>query len=177
MIASGMVLWTVKRRTKAQKNGGGSFGYRFTEGLNLAFLLGLPAGIAMYLIANRVLPLELSERALWEVNTLFITFSAFILVAISKSIAKKADSAWVSLTFLTGFLYALVPIVNAITTEHNLLFRVLNQNWVFVGVDTVCIVVAMACFILGKYLNKVFNVKFEEHEHSTSLDFKRARVS
>ncbi|TLX45110.1 hypothetical protein C1E24_20680 [Pseudoalteromonas phenolica] len=177
MIASGMVLWTVKRRTKAIKSGGGSFGYRFTEGLNLACLLGLPAGIAMYLIANRVLPLELSERTLWEVNSLFITFSAFILVAVAKAIAKKADSAWVSLTFLTGFLYVLVPIVNAITTEHNLLLSVLNQNWVFVGVDAVCITVAMACFVLGNYLNKIFNVKVNQQEHSAGPDFKRGHAS
>jgi len=177
MIASGMVLWTVKRRAKAIKSGGGSFGYRFTEGLNLACLLGLPAGIAMYLIANRVLPVELSERALWEVNSLFITFSVFILVAVAKATAKKADSAWVSLTFLTGFLYALVPVVNAITTDNNLLFSLLNQNWVFAGVDVVCIAVAMACFVLGNYLNKIFNVKVNQQKHSIGPDFKRGHVS
>ena len=177
MIASGMVLWTVKRRAKAIKNEGGSFGYRFTEGLNLACLLGLPAGIAMYLTANRVLPVELSERALWEVNSLFITFSVFILVAVAKAIGKKADSAWVSLSFLTGFLYALVPLVNAVTTEHNLIFSVLKQNWVFVGVDAVCVIVAIACFILGNYLNKLFNVRIEENGISTSADFKRGHAS
>ncbi len=177
MIASGMVLWTVKRRAKAIKNDGGSFGYRFTEGLNLACLLGLPAGIAMYLTANRVLPVELSERALWEVNSLFITFSVFILVAVAKAIGKKADSAWVSLSFLTGFLYALVPLVNAVTTEHNLIFSLLKQNWLFVGVDAVCIIVAMACFILGNYLNKLFNVRIEEKGISTSADFKRGHAS
>lgn len=177
MIASGMVLWTVKRRAKAIKSGGGSFGYQFTEGLNLACLLGLPAGIAMYLIANRVLPNELSERAFWEVNTLFITFLVFILFAVTKSIMRKSDSAWVSLTFLTGFMYALVPLINAVTTEHNFLFSVLKQNWVFVGVDAVCIVVAMVCFILGSYLHKLFNVEIQISEHMIRPGYKRGHLS
>ncbi|RXE98432.1 hypothetical protein D9981_10160, partial [Pseudoalteromonas phenolica O-BC30] len=65
---------------------------------------------------------------------------------------------------MTGFLYALVPVVNAITTDNNLLFSLLNQNWVFAGVDVVCIAVAMACFVLGNYLNKIFNVKVKQQK-------------
>ena len=102
MIASGMVLWTVKRRSKALKTGGGTFGNRFTEGLNLSCLLGLPAGVAVYLLANRLIPEEMSDRAMWEVNALFITWGLFTLYAVGKAILRKADFAWVSLTYLTA---------------------------------------------------------------------------
>ena len=159
MIASGMVLWTVKRRSKALKTGGGTFGYRFTEGLNLSCLLGLPAGVAVYLLANRLIPEEMSDRAMWEVNALFITWGLFTLYAVGKAILRKADFAWVSLTYLTASFYALVPVVNTLTTDHNIIFSLKQQNWVFVGVDLLCVFTSFILFFLANYLRKMFKTE------------------
>ena len=159
MIASGMVLWTVKRRSKALKTGGGTFVYRFTEGLNLSCLLGLPAGVSVYLLANRLIPEEMSDRAMWEVNALFITWGLFTLYGVGKAILKKADFAWVSLTYITATFYALVPFVNAVTTKHNIIFSLKQQNWVFVGVDLLCVFTSFMLFLLANYLRKMFKTE------------------
>ena len=154
MIASGMVLWTVKRRNKALKENGGSISYRFTEGLNLSCLLGLPAGVAVYLLANRLIPADFPDRSIWEINSLFFTWGLFTLFGLYKSILKESDRAWIILAYLTSFLFLLVPIVNALTTKHNLLSSLLNQNWVFVGVDLVCVFAGYGCYLLAGYLLK-----------------------
>lgn len=162
MIASGMVLWTVKRRSKSIKEGGGSFGYRFTEGLNLGCLIGLPSGIAVYLLVNRLLPFDLSDRAAAEVNSLFITWGMFSLIAVVMALLKKADAAWVKLTYLAGVLFASVPVVNAITTNFGFLNALLSKNWVFVSVDLICTLVSIICIALAIYLQKLFSKERKE---------------
>lgn len=176
MIASGMVLWSVKRRSKAKKEGGGSFGYRFTEGLNLACLLGLPAGIAVYLLANRLIPLGLEARAAMEINALFMTWGIFTFIAVIMSVLKKADLAWVNLVFLSGIFYAAVPIVNALTTEHNLLISILRKDWVFVGVDSICILISICCFYLAHYLQSLFFNKSKQVDQKTVNVLKRTQA-
>jgi len=176
MIASGMVLWTVKRRNKAIKEGGGSFGYRFTEGLNLGCLLGLPSGIAAYLLANRLLPLDLGERASIEVNSLFIIWGLIVMLAVLMALLKKADIAWIKLTYLTGVLFALVPIVNATTTNLGLMTALMSKNWVFVAVDLICIFVSILCFGLAHYLKHLFSENNKNVAQVKTGFFKRSQV-
>jgi len=63
-IASGMMLWIVKRRERAPL----SIGNRLLERLNVGGLAGVPIGLVAYLIANRLLPLGLAGRAEMEVS-------------------------------------------------------------------------------------------------------------
>jgi hypothetical protein len=176
MIASGMVLWTVKRRNKAIKEGGGSFGYRFTEGLNLGCLLGLPSGIATYLLANRLLPLDVVGRAAIEVDSLFIIWGLIVILAVLMSLLKKADIAWVKLTYLTGVLFTLVPIVNAVTTNLGFVTALISKNWVFVAVDLICVMVSILCFVLAHYLKRLFIGNNKNLQQFKGGFFKRSQV-
>lgn len=63
-IASGMVLWIVKRRERAPL----SIGNRLLERLNVGGLAGVPIGMVAFLIANRLLPIALTARAQAEVS-------------------------------------------------------------------------------------------------------------
>jgi uncharacterized iron-regulated membrane protein len=65
MVATGLVLWTVKRRNRLADPLAPHFGFRLVERLNIAFIAGLPAGIAVYFLANRLLPPRLAQRADW----------------------------------------------------------------------------------------------------------------
>ena len=58
-IATGLVLWIVKRRERAPL----SIGNQVLERLNAGILSGVPLGCAAYLLANRVLPLGIAGRA------------------------------------------------------------------------------------------------------------------
>ncbi len=78
MVGSGLVLWTVARLPKVGAAAG--FGWRLVHALNLGTIAGLPAAIAAYLLANRLLPLDLGARAEWEVR---VFFGAWIAVALA----------------------------------------------------------------------------------------------
>ncbi|WP_434802789.1 PepSY domain-containing protein, partial [Paracidovorax cattleyae] len=66
MIASGLVLWSVKRRAQSQRrsaDAGLPFGERLVASLNVGLMGGLPLAVAAFLAANRLLPRVHAPRA------------------------------------------------------------------------------------------------------------------
>ena len=108
-IASGLVLWTVARAPKGANPAG--FGLRLVRVLNLGTHAGLPTGLAAYFLANRLLPLDLAERAGWEVRALF---TAWILAALVASLYPKAK-AWPFALGIAALAFLAIPVTDAIT--------------------------------------------------------------
>lgn len=79
MVATGLVLWTVKRRTLLPDPSRPYFGFRLVERLNVAFVAGMPMAMSAFLWANRLLPHAMAERAAWEIHTMFIVWAAALL--------------------------------------------------------------------------------------------------
>ncbi|WP_338879521.1 PepSY-associated TM helix domain-containing protein [Achromobacter veterisilvae] len=134
MIGTGLVMWTVKRRRHHLGSGRESaerFGLRLVEGLNVATLAGLPLALAAYFWANRLLPLDLAARAGWEMHTLFAVWlsSAFY------GLARPTGRAWVELLWACAAAYALVPVLNALTTEQHLWNTLARGDWARAGFD------------------------------------------
>ncbi|MPT48808.1 MAG: PepSY domain-containing protein [Sphingobium sp.] len=141
MVASGLVLWTVKRRAKLPDPARPYLGFRLVERLNIGVITGSMAGIAVYFLANRLLPLAMTNRADWEINSLFIAWGGVFVWAM----ARPAKRAWVETLAACAMLYALVSIINAITTERGLIPSLIAGNWVFAGFDLVMLATAAAC--------------------------------
>jgi uncharacterized iron-regulated membrane protein len=78
-VASGMILWVVKRRERAPL----SLGNRIVERLNVGVLVGVPIGFAAYLCANRLLPPGLVDRAQLEVTVALDAAGVALLVALA----------------------------------------------------------------------------------------------
>jgi uncharacterized iron-regulated membrane protein len=75
-VASGMVLWVVKRRERAPL----SLGNRIVERLNAGVLVGVPIGCVAFLLANRLLPLGMAARAEAEVSAALWSAAAALLL-------------------------------------------------------------------------------------------------
>lgn len=133
MVASGLVLWTVKRRAKLPDPNRPHFGFRLVERLNIGFIAGAPAGIAAYFLANRLLPIGMADRTDWEINSLFIIWGGLFIW----SLARPAKRAWVEALSACAGLYALVPVVSALTTPRGLPASLLARDWTFVGFDLI----------------------------------------
>lgn len=131
MIASGLVLWIVKRRAKLPDPRHPHFGFHLVERLNIGFIAGAPAGIAVYFLANRLLPVDLAYRAAWEINSLFIAWGGVFVW----SLARSSKRAWIEALTACAVLYALVPVVNALTTPRGLIPSLIARDWVFAGFD------------------------------------------
>ena len=114
-VATGLVLWAAARAPKGAHAAG--FGLRLVRVLNLGTIAGLPAGIAGYFLANRLLPLDLAARAQWEVGAFF---GVWILVALVGAL-RPAARAWPEALGLAGALHLAVPVVSGLATgEHAL---------------------------------------------------------
>lgn len=132
MIATGMILWTVKRRpAQLKKANGPDFGHRLVESLNLGTIVGLPIAIAAYFWANRLLSVDFTARSEWEVHVMFLVWLATLLYPLSRNIMR----GWVDLLWMAAAAYGLLPIINAITTDRHLANSLTQGDWLFAGVD------------------------------------------
>ncbi|MGS0729603.1 PepSY domain-containing protein, partial [Shewanella sp. 0m-11] len=113
MITTGAILWAVKIRQKQQKplkqGIKASLGLRLVEGLNLTFIAGLPLATASFFYANRLLPVELVNRAQWEINIFFIALAAVALLACF----NRTLTAWRAVITLSATALMAIPLLNA----------------------------------------------------------------
>lgn len=131
MVGTGLVMWTVKRRQKLPDPERPYFGFRLVERLNIASIAGLSIAMTGYLWANRLLPVTLAHRADAEINAFFAIWAATLLYAL----VRPAKRAWIELLWLAAALLALLPVLNALTTQRPLWFSVANGDWVYAGFD------------------------------------------
>ncbi|GAA5787389.1 PepSY-associated TM helix domain-containing protein [Chitiniphilus shinanonensis] len=140
MIASGLVLWTVKRRQRDAKAGRVGVGTRVVEALNVAAIAGLPLAIAAFFWGNRLLPLAQPQRAQAEV---LCFFGAWALAAVHAAL-RPARAAWPVQLWLGAALFALLPLVSALTTGHWLPGALLHGRWVEAGFELTALAAAAA---------------------------------
>lgn len=122
MIASGLVLWLVKRRPRRQ---------RLVEGLNVGVMAGLVIAIAAFFWANRLLPVDVADRADREA---WVFFAAWSLAAIHGA-CRPHLRAWVEQLGLGAALCAGLPLLNAATSPRHLGHSLAEGDWMLAGFD------------------------------------------
>ena len=135
MVASGVVLWAVKERPKHAKAGRIGFGLRLVDALNIGAVAGLPIAFAAYFWGNRLLPLQMAERSTAEANVFFWAWGAALLAAFIWP--KRMMWAWQ--LYVGAAAFALIPLLNAVTTSTNLGVAIAAGDWVLAGFDLVMI--------------------------------------
>lgn len=131
MVASGVVLWAVKERPKHAKSGKIGFGLRLVDALNIGAVAGLPIAFAAYFWGNRLLPLQMAERSAAEADVFFYAWGAALLAAFIWP--KRMMWAWQ--LYLGAALFALIPVMNALTTHAHLGVTLRSGDWVLAGFD------------------------------------------
>lgn len=131
MIATGLVLWTVKRRRKQAS----TFGFRLVDSLNIATVAGLWVALAAYFWANRLLPLELLGRAAWERHSMYIVWGLMLLHASLRLRFAPSLQVWREQLWLAAAALCAVPLLNALTTQRHLGVTLGTGDWVLAGVD------------------------------------------
>jgi uncharacterized iron-regulated membrane protein len=128
MVGTGLMLWTVKRK---RPNAAPFFGIRLAERLNVGAIACLPAGMAAFLLANRLLPTTMAERADAEVAIMFWTWFGLAATACVRPIRR----AWTETLAIAAIAFLALPLVNALTTERGLFRSLANGDWLFVAFD------------------------------------------
>ncbi|CAB5683951.1 Uncharacterized iron-regulated membrane protein [Delftia tsuruhatensis] len=138
MVGTGLVLWNVKRRGRLPDPDQPHFGFRLVERLNIATIAGLSIAMAAMLWANRLLPVEMAQRGEWEIHAMFITWGATLVWALG----RPARRAWVELLWTGAAALALLPVLNAVTTDRGLVASLREGDWVFAGMDLMLLALA-----------------------------------
>ena len=149
MIATGMLLWAVKRRQKAEKRGRDSRGLRFVEALNVGTIMGLPIGIAGYFWANRLIPADMSERADKEVLALFVVWGLMLLYPALRKIQVSMRCIWLEMLWIGAAFYGLIPMLNMLTTDKHLVGSITQGDWVMAGFDLTVLAIGCAFAIVA----------------------------
>ena len=134
MVGTGLVMWTVKRRPKLPDPARPHAGFRLVERLNIAGIAGLSVAMTAFLWANRLLPPTMADRASWEIHAFFIVWA----LALVHAALRPARQAWVEQLWTATALLALLPVLNAVTTQRPLWRSLAEGDWVFAGTDLMC---------------------------------------
>jgi uncharacterized iron-regulated membrane protein len=146
MIASGLVLWTIKRRERLPDPTRPHIGFRLVEWLNVAVIGGFPLGIACFFWANRLLPAAMRARADWEMHTLFIAWICAGLIAF----VVKPGRAWSLLFAATGALLVALPIYDVLATDRGLFASLVIGDLMIAGIDAAIVVFGLAFLLLAR---------------------------
>ncbi|AVS61465.1 PepSY domain-containing protein, partial [Paracidovorax avenae] len=151
MIASGLVLWSVKRRAQAQRKPGDAglpFGERLVASLNVGLMGGLPLAVAAFLAANRLLPLSTPGRADAELAWFFGTWGAGLAIGL----LRPDRRGWALLLGAAGALFAALPVINAATTSAHLGITLPAGEWAWAGMDLSFLAAGLVFGVLARHL-------------------------
>ncbi|MFZ3006485.1 MAG: PepSY-associated TM helix domain-containing protein, partial [Phenylobacterium sp.] len=138
MVGSGLVLWGVKRRKAGTEP---FFGLRLVDRLNVGAIACLPVGMAAYLLANRLIPADMADRAKLEVATMFWVWFGLASLACLRPIRR----AWIETLGLAALAFAVLPVVNAVTTPRGLISSLRTGDMLFLGFDLAFLALAGVC--------------------------------
>lgn len=139
MVASGLILWTAKRRRNLLDPEYSRRGFQIVETLNVAVLAGYPAATAALFWANRLLPLSIASRANVEILCAFGCWGLLLVW----SAARPMRKARVEVLGVAALLFLLLPIVNAATSARGTLASLMRGDPLYSGFDFVSLVLGL----------------------------------
>ncbi|WP_404343342.1 PepSY-associated TM helix domain-containing protein [Pseudoalteromonas mariniglutinosa] len=153
MIATGCIMWARRLRERMKAQHTASLGLKLVEALNLATLMGLTLATCAFFIANRLLPLDIAGRADKEILAFFLAWLAVTLLALF----KRGKKQWWQCAWLNAFACLSVPVVNAFSTNGNVVSYALQQQWSLLACDLLFIVAALACIAQATKIRTAMN--------------------
>ncbi|PZQ03319.1 MAG: hypothetical protein DI587_00800 [Variovorax paradoxus] len=154
MVATGLLLWSVKERQKyakaLAKGGRVGFGLRLVDGLNLGAIAGLPLAMAVFFWANRFVPVGIAERPATEIAYFFWAWG---LAAVA-GLAWPARRMWQVQLALGGLLFALLPVLNPLSGGMGLLASLPAGEWRIAGFDLTAFALGAGLLAAAWYVGK-----------------------
>ncbi|MFA2962204.1 PepSY domain-containing protein [Acinetobacter pittii] len=145
MIASGLLLWSLKRQIQ-NKSSQFHFGHYLVDRLNVSAFVGLPCATIAYLSANRLFTVT-STTINYEIYSFFLVWLISLIIAL---ITKK-QHLWRTQLSVFIMLCLALPILNLIYLLKHEYVQNLSDYWIFARVDVfLWIFAALAIFIFCK---------------------------
>ncbi len=141
MIATGTILFMVKRRKKSENEFGAATAtvYRAIEALNVTAMAGICLASIVYLYANRLLPAALPGRELWEIRAFLGVWGLALVHALLRPTAR----AWSEQFGAAALLCVALPLLNALTTGQHMGAYAMAGDWQRMGVELTTIALGL----------------------------------
>jgi uncharacterized iron-regulated membrane protein len=136
MVATGLVLWTVARTPKAGELA--SRELRLVQALNVGTVVGLPGAVAVYFLANRLLPVAIAGRADWEIR---VFFGAWLVLAVIL-LVRSHRRAWTDGLIAVSLLFVAVVVADVVTIDQHPLTSFAFGEPRFIGFDAALLLIA-----------------------------------
>ncbi|NZA25180.1 PepSY domain-containing protein [Luteimonas sp. SJ-92] len=141
MLATGMQVWVRKREQRVAAAHALS-GYGLVRALNVGVVAGMPFACAAMLVANRLLPASLDDRAGAEVMAFCLAWAA---AAAWGAVRERSGQGWRDLFAATALAMAAIPLANLATAPHSHLFATAARGeWALAAVDLTALGFAIA---------------------------------
>ncbi|MGE8623170.1 PepSY-associated TM helix domain-containing protein [Acinetobacter schindleri] len=147
MIASGLLLWSLKRQMQNKTNGF-HFGHYLVNRLNSAVIIGLPIAMLGYLYANRLITMP-ADAPNYEIYTFFsVWLSCFILAC-----ALPQQYLWKTLLKILICAALLLPLLDAyyLLSQHSL--DSFASYWTFLRIDLMLWIFALLALFLHQKIS------------------------
>lgn len=146
MVATGSILWSVKRAKKQA----GQFGFELVKVLNIGSIAGLCAAVVVYFWLNRLIPASIEGRANLEIQGFFIAWA----ISIVHAIFFRNRQAWKWQLYVVGALFAAIPLLDQVTSPVSLFSYAGFADGLRVTFDVMCCLIGALLLATARYLGK-----------------------
>lgn len=145
MIASGLLLWSLKRQIQNKSNQF-NLGHYLVDRLNIATFIGLPIAMLAYMFTNRFVQIT-ETTPNYEIYSFFVVWALSLIIALF----TKKQYLWQSQVAILGIVAIALPIYDLIYLLNHRVVTDFQSYWAFLRVDLFFIL--SAGFALFVYRN------------------------
>lgn len=149
MIASGLLLWSVKRQIQ-NKSEKFHLGFYLVDRLNVATFIGLPIAMLGYLFSNRLIHIT-ETTPNYEIYTFFSVWMLSLIVAL----LTPKQYLWKSQVFFFGLIAVVLPIYNFVYLINHRLISDLSSYWLFLRVDLFLLICAVFAIFIFRHIQPI----------------------
>ncbi|KKW77224.1 peptidase [Acinetobacter sp. AG1] len=149
MIASGLLLWSLKRQIQ-NKSEKFHLGFYLVDRLNVATFIGLPIAMLGYLFANRLIHIT-ETTPNYEIYTFFSVWMLSLIIAL----LTPKQYLWKSQVFFFGLIAVVLPIYNLVYLINHRLISDLSSYWLFLRVDLFLLICAVFAIFIFRNIQPI----------------------
>jgi len=154
MIGTGLLLWVEKRRARQEKEG--RVGYRAVNAVAVGGTMGVLVATLSMLVANKLLPPDLMDRATVEQWVFFAAWIIAFLHPVARAFHPRSRTdlriAWREQAWAGAGLAMLAAALNAIVTDDHLLTALGQGKLAVAGTDLMLLATAVLAVAAARRL-------------------------